>query len=338
MSNVKRRKAAKSSAKSSGKSRKSAPRSYRWLFFLLIVLFIALVWYLYHSSGPRRDSSGDIEGKEYPQELPLPADEARKEPGKRKPSHSGSVSLPSEPCPDLRGICYEEAALPELQYSCASQLVVHEGYRLSYNADYKVPNWVFYELTRNELNGGVRRSDKFCPDPDISSAQSASLDDYRRSGYDRGHIAPAADFSWGSTAMDESFYLSNMCPQKHAFNAGVWKVLEDNVRGWAQRDSAICIAAGPVLTPAGMSGPIETIGKGEVLVPQYFYKVVLSPFGERPKAIGFVMPNAKSARPVSSFAVSVDSVERLTMIDFFSVLPDEVETAIEAEFSLEDWF
>ncbi len=338
MSNVKRRKAVKSSAKSSGKSRKSAPRSYRWLFFLLIVLFIALVWYLYCSSGSCRDSSEDIGGKEYLQKLHLPAAEERTEPERRNPPCPGSASFPSGSCPDLRGICYEEAALPELQYSCASQLVVHEGYRLSYNADYKVPNWVFYELTRSELNGGIRRSDKFSPDPDIASAQSASLDDYRRSGYDRGHIAPAADFSWGSTAMDESFYLSNMCPQKHAFNAGVWKVLEDNVRGWAQRDSAICVAAGPVLTPAGMSGLIETIGKGEVFVPQYFYKVVLSPFGEYPKAIGFVMPNEKSTRPVSSFAVSVDSVERLTMIDFFSVLPDEVETAIEAEFSLEDWF
>jgi len=338
MSNIKRRKAAKGGAKSSRKSRKAVPRSSRWLFFFLIVLFIGLVVYLYYASASRPSLPEEKNRKEWTLDVRPPGGEVRKEPSRAKKSQPESPSSSVGGLSVLRKIRYEETAIPELQYSCASQLVVHEGYRLSYNADYKVPNWVFYELTCGELSGDVRRSDKFCPDPEVPIAQSAQLGDYRRSGYDRGHIAPAADFSWSGTAMDESFYFSNMCPQKHAFNAGIWRVLEDVVRGWAQRDSAICIAAGPVLTPAGLSDPVETIGHGGVIVPQYFYKVVLSPFGDRPKAIGFVIPNGKSSRPVAAYAVTVDSVERLTMIDFFSVLPDEIETAIESEFRLEDWF
>lgn len=147
MSNVKRRKASKGSVKSSGKSRKTTPRSYRWLFFFLIVLFIGLVCYLYYSSESRYSVTEGMDRKVLVEERHSQKSKGRQ--GAEKSEAHLQRPLPSEAerAFDLRNICYEKEALPELQYSCASQLIEHEGYHLSYNADYKVPNWVFYELT-----------------------------------------------------------------------------------------------------------------------------------------------------------------------------------------------
>ena len=247
-------------------------------------------------------------------------------------------SLMSQTCKELQEIYYENEAIPELEYAYASQLISHLGYKTSYNAEYKVPNWVFYELTRAELGGEHKRKNDFAPDPAISVSQRAELVDYRNSGYDRGHLAPAADFSWSETAMSESFYLSNMCPQEHGFNAGIWSQLEAKVREWAARDSAICIASGPVLPPMETTKTFKRIGNGNVLVPTRFYKVVLSPFGKHPKAIAFVMEGHNSKQPLSSFAICVDSLEKLVGMDFFSVLPDDIEARIESEFKIKDWF
>jgi endonuclease G len=115
--------------------------------------------------------------------------------------------------------------------------------------------------------------------------------------------------------------------------------LENKVRDWARRDSAICIAAGPVLTDRGFPKPKKYLPhSNKVVIPQYFYKVILSPFGDAPKAIGFIMPNRNSKERLQSFAVTVDSVEALTGIDFFSILPDDVERRIEASYNLQEWF
>lgn len=238
---------------------------------------------------------------------------------------------------DLSSIDYETEALPIISSGCASQHITHSAYTLSYNKDYKVPNWVFYELLREELAGEAERSNKFRQDPFVASNESATLKDYQKSGYDRGHIAPAADFNWNSEAKDESFFLTNMCPQHPSFNRGIWKSLEEQVRGWAVRDSAICVVAGPIL-PIDNAGNFHTIGVGQVVVPALFYKIVFSAFKEKPSMIGFVMPNEKSNADLQSFAVSVDSIERLTQIDFFPILPDNLENEIESLVDLNDWF
>lgn len=238
---------------------------------------------------------------------------------------------------DLFSIDYETEALPVISSECASQHITHSAYTLSYNKDYKVPNWVFYELLREELVGEAERSNKFRQDPFVVSNESATLKDYQKSGYDRGHIAPAADFNWNVKAKDESFFLSNMCPQHPSFNRGIWKSLEELVRDWSVRDSAICVVAGPVL-PIDKTGEFHSIGEGRVYVPTLFYKIVFSAFREKPCMIGFVMPNEKSNANLQSFVVSVDSIERLTQIDFFSILPDNLENEIEFFVDLNDWF
>lgn len=265
-----------------------------------------------------------------------------------------SVSKPE--ITDLWSINYEQEAQPQLTLPVTSQIIRHTAYSTSYNAEYKIPNWTFYELTLTETMGRLSRSNNFQPDPNISYKESAQLSDYRGSGYDRGHMAPSMDFNWDAEIEDESYYLSNMCPQGHDFNSGIWLDLEHQVRRWAERDSAICVACGPILPRKDKNGKlinpvtgeeyqIKTIGRSKVLVPEHFFKVILSPFGDHPKAIGFVMPNKNVLRrdgrgnaPIRDFAKNIDYVEKVTGIDFFAILPDNIEDKIEAWYENDDWF
>lgn len=206
-------------------------------------------------------------------------------------------------------------------------VVTHTGYTLSYCEEYEVPYWVAYTLTREKVaTQNASRKDNFREDPSISTG-SATLQDYKKSGYDRGHMAPAADFRWSEDAMNDTFYLSNMCPQIHAFNAGIWSDLESAVRSIAYEDEEIYVVTGPVLT----DGPYETIGENNVAVPKYYYKVILDYTEPVIKAIGFILPAEKSSEPLSYFAVTVDKVEEITGIDFFPALPDDIEDVVEAE-------
>ncbi len=211
-------------------------------------------------------------------------------------------------------------------------ILYHKGYVVSYNSDWKIPNWVAWELTVHETKAKMERKDTFCEDPDFAGPQ-ATLADYRGSGYTRGHMIPAADMRWDKKAMEECFYLTNMCPQLADFNSGNWGKLEQQCREWAKRDSAIWIVCGPIV---GRSP--KRIGAGQVVVPDAFFKVVLVPYAKTPRAIGFIYPhrNKKGAR-MREFMMSVDEVERRTGIDFFASLPDDVERKVEAQAPAGRW-
>ena len=214
-----------------------------------------------------------------------------------------------------------------------SIVVEHTGYTLSYCEEYEVPYWVAYSLTKEEVSTQVAsRDDNFREDPSITTG-SATLQDYRKSGYDRGHMAPAADFKWSEDAMSDTFYLSNMCPQTHAFNAGIWSDLESAVRSIAYTDGEVYVVTGPVLT----DGPYETIGENKVAVPKYYYKVILDYTDPVIKAIGFILPAENSSEPLSYFAVTVDEVEERTGIDFFPALPDDIEDTVESQCDASLW-
>ncbi len=212
------------------------------------------------------------------------------------------------------------------------QIITHTGYTLSYNEEYELPSYVAYELTKAEVLGGGDREDAFREDPDVRTG-SAELSDYRGSGFDRGHMAPAADFKWSAEAMSDTFFLSNMAPQDPSFNRGIWADLEAVVRTMAYENESIYIVTGPVLT----DGPYETIGDNEVAVPKRFYKVVLDYTDPDIKAIGFVLPNEGSDKALQSFAMSVDDVEEITGLDFYPRLPDDAEAMIESSFDTSDW-
>lgn len=218
---------------------------------------------------------------------------------------------------------YERLEIPQSKKKLKEQVVEHKGYTVSYNTTWLIPNWVAYELTDEEVVGQVSRADKFVPDPDIKG-RCSTTDDYKGSGYDRGHMAPAGDMKWDAKAMEESFYTTNICPQNHNLNAGDWKELEEQVRDWAIKNEKVYVVCGPI-----MKQKYETIGQNNVAVPDSFYKVVLMYKDGNWRALGFVFANKAGNKPLDTYAKSIDEVEKITGFDFFSVLPDEIENEIE---------
>lgn len=210
-------------------------------------------------------------------------------------------------------------------------IIQHTAYSFSYNEIYEQANWVAYLLTKEETQKSFERSNKFLPDPEVKT-QTANDTDYKNSGYDRGHLAPAADMSWSEITMQESFYYSNMSPQVPSFNRGIWKKCEELVRSWANENDSLYIVTGPVLSEG-----LPTIGENKVAVPNYYYKVILDYTKPSIKGIGFVFPNAASNENLENFAVNIDSVEVITGIDFYPSLPDEQEELIEKIKCIDCW-
>ncbi|WKN44577.1 DNA/RNA non-specific endonuclease [Tunicatimonas pelagia] len=212
-------------------------------------------------------------------------------------------------------------------------LVQHQHYTLSYVEEHEQAEWVAYKLTEAEVRSNVAdRSDDFREDPYVITG-SASLNDYRRSGYDRGHMAPAGDMGFSAEAMSESFFMSNMSPQNRDLNRGVWRELEEDVRDWAVDYGSLYIVTGPVFG----SDP-KKIGENGVSVPDYYYKVLLDYQEPEVKAIGFLIPNESTSKSPKAFVESIDNVEAYTGVDFFPELPDEVEEALERNTDTESWF
>ena len=222
--------------------------------------------------------------------------------------------------------------LPRITNTNVSEKVVeHVGYTVSFNTKHNIPNWVAYDLTSQEVAGVTPRAKHFEPDPQIIGCPTT--DDYKNSGYDRGHMAPAGDMKWSEQAMTESFYLSNICPQNHNLNGGDWKALEEHLRTMATQYEKVYIACGPII-----SAKPKTIGMyHQVAVPDAFFKVVLRKKGDSWSAIGFMMPNQAGHKSLNKYAMSVDDIEIITDMDFFYNLPDEIEEYVESSYSLKDW-
>ena len=213
----------------------------------------------------------------------------------------------------------------------AKDIVRHTYYSLSYNETNEQANWVYYTLTDSMvLNSGEERGN-FKMDKLVITG-SAKTSDYTKTGYDRGHLCPAADMGFNPIAMDESFLMSNISPQAPDFNRGIWKELETTVRNWVIKEHQLYIVTGPVFKDCK-----GVIGKEEVLVPGYFFKIIYDPTDD-PKMIAFVFPNEKSNRPLTDFVVTTDKAEQLTGFDFFSQLPDEQENKFEETIQLAGWF
>ncbi|HEY0029450.1 MAG TPA: DNA/RNA non-specific endonuclease [Bacteroidia bacterium] len=212
------------------------------------------------------------------------------------------------------------------------QIIKHHAFALCYEEKFEQAKWVAYRLTDQMcLKKEQERTDNFREDKDVKTA-SATPDDYKKSGYDRGHLCPAGDMGWSDISMNESFLMSNMSPQAPQFNRGIWKTLETDVRNWAKEFGELYIVTAGVLKDT-----TNYIGKNNVVVPDYFYKVVLDVHSPQYKAIAFIMPNTGSKLSVFNYAVSIDSLERLTAIDFFPALPDSLENNLESHLSVELW-
>lgn len=211
------------------------------------------------------------------------------------------------------------------------EIIFHMGYAFLYSEEHEQAFWVAYQLTKEETNKIYDRTNNFKPDPKVRTG-TATDDDYKGTGYDRGHLAPAAHMGWSQTAMAESFYYSNMSPQSPSFNRGIWKKLEELVRNWAIENNNVYIVTGPVLSPG-----LKTIGPNKVSVPHYYYKVILDYTNPEVKGIGFILPNEASSKPLQTYAVTIDSVEKVTGLDFFPKLPNTQEQFIESSICISCW-
>lgn len=221
-----------------------------------------------------------------------------------------------------------EPTIGSLEPVSSGEIVKHTYYTLSYSEENEQAYWVYYELTPQLINGTQSRTDDFRADPMVSTG-SASLADYSGSGYDRGHLCPAADMTLTKTSMSETFYLSNMSPQLAGFNRGIWSSLEDQVRKWALEYSKLYIATGPIF-----KDNIASIGANKVTVPGYFYKVL---YDGKSRMIGFILPNASSSKSLVQFTIKVDEIEQKTGIDFFSGLDDKLENQLESSNNTDNW-
>ena len=216
----------------------------------------------------------------------------------------------------------------------AGMVNVHVGYDafcVDFNPTAHRPNCTAYVLTRERLNGTVARHDQFTTDDRVTGCPPPNA--YRGSGLARGHMVPAADMAWNETAMAQTFFMTNVCPQSSALNSGGWSKLEEKVREWAARDSVLVVLAGPV-----PSATDSVLPSSNVVVPGRFFKVVIAPTARpRMRAIGFIYDNGPCNRPLRHYAVSVDRVEELTGLDFFKVLPPQVEATVERACNLPAW-
>ena len=217
----------------------------------------------------------------------------------------------------------------------SGQLVERAGYVLSYDEEWEQAEWVAYVLERKNLQQEwTERPRDFRADPEVRTG-SATDADYRGSGYDRGHLAPFADFAWSRERAAETFYLSNISPQARQFNQGVWRELEELTRDWANRFKRLYVVTGPVMT----RDPKGTIGRqNRVAVPQAYYKVLLDLDDPEQKGIAFVIPNEISFDPLPEYVVSIDEAERITGLDFYpNLMPPELEQQLEARSNPDLW-
>ncbi|MBQ9621785.1 MAG: DNA/RNA non-specific endonuclease [Treponema sp.] len=357
------------------KSRKSKKQRHFLRFFLFIILILAALSVYSFKTNPEfrarvdgtialitgkaesaisdtkqlieGNSSNEQESAESEQEKSAPTEEKLKP--EKKDSSSASQKSSGQKSASEKASAKELVALPaglEKPICAAShkatdhQLRNFEHYSLCYRESYEQAEWSAYCLTEEELVKNAKRSDDFRSDPEITTG-SATPSDYKKSGYDRGHLSPAADFAFDEKAMSETFYMSNMSPQKGNLNRGLWKDLESKVREWAEIFGRVYVVSGPILEKPAEE--YNSIGENKVSVPEFYYKVLLIPLYEDEKdketpedaqsvtMLAFILPNEKCGEILDYYEVTVDEVEKRTGLDFFSLLEDSLENELEAK-------
>lgn len=225
----------------------------------------------------------------------------------------------------------QNTAFDFLPSSTTNQIIRHDYFTLSYNEKYEQAEWVAYELKKNYIKSSDFKRPYFIQDPKVKTG-SADWRNYKKSGYDKGHLCPAGDMEFAINAYNDTFFTSNISPQLHDFNGGIWNRLEQKVRYWAVKYDGLYVITGGVLQPT-----LRTIGQEKVSVPDSFYKILLDSSNGSYKMIAFLIPNKKSSQPIYDFVVSVDSIEKITGIDFFPKLNDKTENELEKNSDYKAW-
>ena len=330
-------------AKRKSRKNKKQPKK-SGFFFLILIIFIGFCIYSYKTNQEFRayaddaiEQVSDLTRSKLEEIQPRAEDEmaSYQSPQDKASKNNGNLIYLS---PGLeRPICRAK------NHDKDHEIRNFTHYSICYRESYEQAEWSAYCLTEEELVKNASRSNDFRPDPQISTG-SASLADYRKSGYDRGHLSPAADFAFDSKAMSETFYMSNMSPQIGGLNRGIWKDLESQVRVWAKTFGRVYVVSGPVLEKP--ASEYSSIGENKVSVPDFYYKVILAPIykdendrmspddASSVASIAFIFPNEKCSGELFDYAVTIDEVEERTKLDFFSLLDDEIEEQIESRTDL----
>lgn len=202
----------------------------------------------------------------------------------------------------------------------SEEIIRKKYFTLNYNEEHEVANWISYELDETKLQNCVKRTDSFRPDPDVTTG-SAVDDDYKGSGFDRGHLVPAGDMKFHKDAMRDTFVFSNMTPQPANFNRGRWATLENLMRAWGSKYKKIWIVTGPVLR-----NDLPAIGKkNKVSVPEDYFKVIVRQSGSSYEGMAFIMPTNVPSPDLKSYVVTIDEVEEATGFNFFTFVNESVE-------------
>lgn len=211
------------------------------------------------------------------------------------------------------------------------QIIRRKAYILSYNKNTKIPNWVAWHLTSEHTDGVYKRVNTYFEDNEVPFPKATDAD-YHGSGWTHGHMCPAGDNKWDMEAMRESNILTNICPQDGNLNTGLWNRIEQDCRKWAKKYGDVYVVCGPIL----LKGEHSKIGKNKIVVPEAFFKVILR-LNPEPKAIGYIIKNNDGSKKRDFYVNTIDEVERITSIDFFPSLPDEIENVVESNSNLDDW-
>lgn len=219
--------------------------------------------------------------------------------------------------------------LPAPSNSFSYQQIFHLAYTVSFNPKHKIPNWVAWMLTKDKvINREFARSDNFVSDPQITDNKCPDGNSYSYSGYDRGHMCPAGDNTWSKEAMDESFYMSNMCPQAHELNNGTWKRLEERCRKWAVQFETIYIVCGPIIPEMHR----KTIGDN-ITVPNHFFKAILRIDKKNSyRVLGFLFSQQNDCK-----VVTIDEIEQKANTNLFHRIPKHIQDKIESEIDYSHW-
>jgi endonuclease G len=227
------------------------------------------------------------------------------------------------------------------------EIVCHKALCLAYDEQHEQARWVAHVISPDIITGKQTRSNDFRRDDKVSTGTAVEADyflkylqpdssyKYDGFGYDRGHLAPSADFRWSASALSESYYYSNMSPQLPEFNREKWAELEGAIRGYIFRNpqSQLYVVTGPIIDE---NPKVIERGIHQLSIPSFFWKVVVDLNNQ--KGIGFILPHKNlTGLPLSSFTVSIDQVESTTGLDFFPALSDPLEDSIEGSFNASDW-
>ncbi len=249
---------------------------------------------------------------------------------KNSQNSSDISSKNSPPIPTEAISSQENDFFDFLPTSTTGQIVKHDFYTLSYAENFEQAEWVAYKLNPQQNRNHFKRP--FFDEDKQVKTRSADWKNYKKSGFDKGHLCAAADMSFSKNAYNDTFLTSNVAPQTHSFNDGVWNRLEEKVRYWANKYDGIYVVTGGVLTDN-----LPTIGREEVAVPEYFYKVLLKKDGKNYKMIAFLLPSQDSDKALYEFVVPTDEIEKRTGIDFYPTLNDAIETTLEQSSDYKSW-